>query len=94
MGTVKERVARGVALLDERVPGWRKRIDLSAFNFESLECCVLGQLYGGWGRGVRALFNAYDGTAAKLHGFDSAAGMVREEMPQFHDEWVRVLTTK
>lgn len=37
--------ARGAALLDERMPGWYKRIDLRSLNLASEYNCVLGQLY-------------------------------------------------
>lgn len=42
--TVKERVARGAALLDRIVPGWEKRIDLEKLDLASCEFCVCGQL--------------------------------------------------
>ena len=44
MSTVAERVAAGAAFLDEREPGWCKRIDPDRLDM-SAECrCVLGQL--------------------------------------------------
>lgn len=45
--TAAERVARGAALLDKRMPGWAARIDLSVLDLAN-ECrCVLGQLWTG-----------------------------------------------
>jgi hypothetical protein len=38
------RVARGVALLDERVPDWRAHIDLELLDMGNSSRCVLGQL--------------------------------------------------
>jgi hypothetical protein len=46
---------RGVALLDDRVPDWRERIDARALNMMSPSLCVLGQLFGGYVRGLRML---------------------------------------
>jgi hypothetical protein len=43
---VAERVAAGVAWLDENVPGWAERIDLEQLNLASCQRCVLGQLFG------------------------------------------------
>lgn len=45
--TIAERVARGVALLDEHNPGWAIKLPrLSRLAIHSGENCVMGQLYG------------------------------------------------
>lgn len=44
--TIETRVARGVALLDEKLPGWDRRIDISELALSNCYRCVLGQLYG------------------------------------------------
>lgn len=46
MQDFKENVARGVALLDEKKPGWYKQIDVKKLHLSSCTDCVLGQLYG------------------------------------------------
>jgi len=76
-----ESVARGVALLDETVPGWRDRIDLDTLDVESTSACVLGQVfaadaehdgwYGGWGVGMRDLFGETDEVHSVPHGFEA-----------------------
>jgi hypothetical protein len=38
-------VARGAALLDEKMPGWETRIDLTQLNLADSCRCVLGQLF-------------------------------------------------
>jgi hypothetical protein len=48
-------VARGVALLDEKVPGWRERIKLGELALQDCRRCVLGQVYGHFERGCLAL---------------------------------------
>lgn len=54
--TVAERVAAGAALLDEKMPGWHARIRLPELNLGS-ECqCVLGQVYGHYLTGLKALW--------------------------------------
>ncbi len=46
MKTIAERVARGAALLDEKLPGWWQRIDLEALTMRDTCMCILGQLFG------------------------------------------------
>lgn len=41
-----EAVARGAALLDEKVPGWWRVIDLDALDMGNCTQCMLGQLFG------------------------------------------------
>jgi len=53
VASIAERVAAGAAWLDERKPGWERKIDLAALQIK-LPCrCVLGQVFAGgreWGR--------------------------------------------
>ena len=56
------RVAQGVAALDEKVPGWDKRIDLTTLSLGSSRYCILGQLYSGECKSHRF------GGAPYLHG--------------------------
>lgn len=39
-------VARGVALLDEKVPDWRERINPEVLEMRHCFDCVIGQLFG------------------------------------------------
>ncbi len=48
-------VARGVELLDQRDPVWMDKIDLSKLAMHSSRSCILGQLFGGYYKGRRAL---------------------------------------
>ena len=50
-----ERVARGAALLDAHVPGWAARVTLTLLDMSDPFTDVLGQLYGQYGAGLRAL---------------------------------------
>ena len=45
-GTIKQRVTRGIELLDRVRPSWDKSLDLEELNLGSSEFCVLGQVYG------------------------------------------------
>lgn len=54
--TVAQQVSRGIALLDAKGPKkWRERISLRALNINDPKWCILGQLYGKFFRGLRAL---------------------------------------
>lgn len=74
--TVDERVRNGVAFLDEHVPGWREKVDPAALDQESVCRCVLGQLFGTWGKGVLHLLalSAVYPVNAKALGFDRDLG--------------------
>lgn len=43
--TIEERVAKGAALMDAKVPGWEKRIDANRLDMASCVDCVLGQAF-------------------------------------------------
>jgi hypothetical protein len=45
--TIETRVAQGVALLDEKLPGWVNRIDLDKLDLASTCDCILGQEFKG-----------------------------------------------
>lgn len=51
----EEQVRRGMALLDERVTGWDRQLNLTTLDINSYFSCVLGQLYGSYMRGMRML---------------------------------------
>jgi hypothetical protein len=56
------RVERGAKLLDNLGPKrWWVRIDLASLSMRDAGGCILGQLFGEYSDGVRALFPAYDG---------------------------------
>lgn len=47
--TAAQLVERGTALLDEKVPGWDKRIRPEALDIADPRCCVVGQLFATYG---------------------------------------------
>lgn len=67
---LNERVKRGAALLDLKVPGWRHMIDDQRLNMSSTEDCILGQLFDQYIRGIDflGLDEAYG--EDRDHGFD------------------------
>jgi hypothetical protein len=53
--SVDERVARGIALLDEKVPDWRAKVDPNKLDMRKCDVCIFGQIYGDVVIGIRAL---------------------------------------
>lgn len=59
----KARIHKGVEFLDERMPGWAKKLNLTTLNINSIRYCILGQLFNGsYLSGVDYLFNLDDDT--------------------------------
>ncbi|MEK7583502.1 MAG: hypothetical protein AAB483_03845 [Patescibacteria group bacterium] len=72
---IDERVQRGAALLDKRVPGWVMRINLETLDIGESQFCVLGQLFKSYSNGFQAL--GIPGGAG-IHGFNSIGGKSAE----------------
>ena len=66
MRTVTERVARGAALLDAKMPGWAARIDVEWLQLSSCTRCVLGHLFGEFSQACDLL-----GIRGSEYGFDN-----------------------
>ncbi len=104
LSDIPERVARGVALLDEKQPGWEALITLGHLDIGECENCVLGQVYRDKGPGSLTpfeagaidLIGAYEygfwnnAPALVLHGFSAGAG---EDIAfdVLTSEWKRVI---
>lgn len=65
-------LADAVARLDAVVPDWRTRVDPDRLDMDDLRRCVIGQVFGDYGRGVDELYGPIGhgpGDAAFLGGF-------------------------
>ena len=71
MTTIAERVAAGAAFLDERKPGWWKRINLDTLDIYSCTACVIGQL----GMADEGHENPFDPDLGFDKALDAAPGM-------------------
>lgn len=89
---VSERVAAGVAYLDEQAPGWRDRVNLDRLRMSHCEDCILGQIYGDYWDAP--IFREEDGNGfAVTIGVDASMGLgMSEEFAALGAEWRRVLT--
>ena len=86
------RVAKGVALLDEKRPGWEREIDLDALDIKSGERCVTAQLSGvdDWAAGMNQLdLTAGNSGTYVAHGFNAEEGCdccERPDTPDYYDQ--------
>jgi len=94
------RVARGVALLDKNLPGWRTVVNPDTLSLHSDTDCVVGQLYGSYPAGWPAL-GLTSRVQATRYGFDavssddwrSAWNTPVDEIEALTEAWRAVLTT-
>jgi hypothetical protein len=97
--TVRERVEKGAALLDEEKPGWRESIDLGRLDMMSPWRCVLGQVFETWDMeahsgytlGLAALFDGdedEDVSSAIEHGFEAPLDEGVRDYGALHREWL------
>lgn len=83
----KQRVANSLAILEEHMPDWDTFIDLDALNIYSCTDCVLGQVFGGYGAGLRIL-----GIETSPNcGFTPTQEVTGAELKE---EWVRVISER
>lgn len=69
---IQSRVKVGAALLDEKAPGWRRRINLTALEQSSGFNCVVGQTFGDYITGCRILFGETINMELKCsHGYSN-----------------------
>lgn len=62
---LKDKICKGITMLDAVNPDWHWRVNPKALEMEYEQCCVLGQLYGGFERGKYKL-NISDEQAYQL----------------------------
>lgn len=108
--TIEQRVANGVAWLDDRIPNWAYRISLLDFDMRDDCNCVVGQVIGHYGKVVdgvdvpkdnvislaEAVERGFDaGTRVDSTGnFDSDSGVCQAEFEALQAEWVRVIASR
>jgi hypothetical protein len=68
----------GAEFLDEEYPDWQTMIDLNDLDMNDCTHCILGQMYGYYGDGLRALDVRAESTC-KL-GFDTSQSDAYEDL--------------
>lgn len=97
-----ERIARGMQLLDERLPGWEQKIDLETLDIANSRCCVVsqsfddgrayGRAYGKYTHGLLQLFP--DGPAMDIDfGFFTQSNEAHL-LPALTAAWKRAITAR
>lgn len=86
--TIQERVANGAALLDEKKPGWRDKINLEELDISDPSRCVVGQLYQGRGGYLHGLSDLQTYSSYETGFAIENAG----EYPLLTAEWKLVLS--
>ena len=104
--SIEARVARGVALLDEKVCDWVQRINLDHLNIEDCTECILGQLGDesventAFEDAAIALIGGeafqYNSNAQALieHGFSDMRGSGKRTFDALTAEWRRVILAR
>lgn len=97
--TPEQRVARGAALLDERVPGWRANIDTDRLDMTDGSQCVLGQLapmitggqWDSYGDAVTALFSrpveGYGGRRLTIQEAEYGFLSLNDDSSDYSSDW-------
>ncbi len=93
-------VAKGIAFLDVKRPGWQSFIDVDRLSLASPSQCILGQIYGRYSLGVSTL--GIDGNRGtnrpdnpELYGFISSigTGSATHDDHELTEEWRRQLAS-
>lgn len=98
--TIEERVANGVKLLDEKRPGWYKKIDLAKLNINDCVHCIVGQLIGNYwpeNLGLMYYYAEYSHGVERLTediGRELAYGELEADARLLTEEWKRVIELK
>lgn len=66
---LQERVDKGVELLDSLIPKWRLLIDVDDLDMGNISKCILGQIFGGYSRGLEILGEHDSDVDGDTHGF-------------------------
>jgi len=96
MLTFAERVANGVALLDEKTPEWRTSVEPETLVMDSPNDCILGQVYGDWLLATEGLAITGHRDRQEFYGFEFTVDeYLRQDFPSFRDElrseWIKQL---
>ena len=93
----RERVRAGIALLNEKVEGWRDRIDLSTLDMQLCTSCIVGQVFGieagsdrGWSQFAEINTDILGIADPMDFGFDADNGD-DEEYAELQDAWTAEL---
>lgn len=93
--TVEDRVSKGIALLDQKAPGWHRQIRLGRLDISNGFSCALGQTYLSYFEGKRIL--GLSNQEVITHGFQAQARIrdsVDAEFEELTAEWRRQIEAR
>lgn len=93
----EDKIAKGIALLDQMAPGWEEFIHLGSLNVNNTENCVLGQIFMSFSDGEAALFGTYCFGQCIEHGFNYSYYAYPQGMDVgaiLTEEWKTALTNR
>lgn len=93
----EEEVKRGIALLNQKNPGWREKVDLETLNMLKVAGCTLGQVYKDYYEGLIELGLTDTDDSAVQYGFqmpgvEAGFGVEDEDYDELTATWVALLT--
>jgi hypothetical protein len=86
----EQQIAKGMALLAERKPDYRDKLDLIMLDMGRTSYCVLGQVYGNFFNAMEELFGVRGikiWPHAREHGFVLSEEHEYESHIKFEDAW-------
>ena len=90
---MRENVDRGIKILDRQLPLWRQKINIESLNMIDGECCIIGQLFGEYSKGLDELDELEDDHIHCLAQYFGFALNTRE--PEYwkylRDIWIEAL---
>lgn len=91
---IADRVAKGISMLNAQDPNWRDWVDFETLELSSLGECILGQVFGSWGRGTEALNITGHRSAQTENGFDLSedeyySEEVNDLWAELQSEWIK-----
>jgi hypothetical protein len=102
LSSLAEKVQRGAILLDRYYPEWVEAIDIADLYMNSCTECILGQCFGRYTPGLKALHlddvhdHLYPGLNDVDHGFDMIAhvGCSAEEWEELRQLWIKEIQNR
>ncbi len=88
---IRERVSRGVKLLNRVKPGWFRKVRPRKLNMADCWECILGQLFGEYTTGQSELFKWWDTVKSIKHGFSDHTQVYGPK--DLKEAWLEVITT-
>jgi len=85
---IQQRILAGWELLDNKVPGWRDKINKDKLRMDDERNCLLGQLFGTFRKGLAALGLDIGKPCAHLYGFTAQQDVADFSTGKRKERWL------